>query len=144
MSDIVWAINPNRDHLGDLTQRMRRFAMETLGSRGIEFRFDSPGLDHSAKVSADVRREVFLIFKEGVNNIARHSHCASADITIETEGGMVLLKMSDNGVGFETPNADWGQGLYSMRKRAEKVGAELNLISSPGQGATLIVKAPLK
>ena len=144
MSDIVWAINPNRDHLGDLTQRMRRFATETLGSRGIEFRFDSSGIDHNTKAPADLRREVFLIFKEGVNNIARHSHCTFADFTIESEGGMVLLKMSDNGVGFEAPNADWGQGLSSMRERAEKVGAELNLISSPGHGATLIVKAPLK
>ena len=51
MSDIVWAINPNRDHLGDLTQRMRRFAAETLDARGIKFRFDSPGLDHGAKVT---------------------------------------------------------------------------------------------
>ncbi|HEY7184322.1 MAG TPA: histidine kinase, partial [Blastocatellia bacterium] len=144
MSDIVWAINPNRDHLGDLTQRMRRFAAETLGPRGIEFRFDSPGLDHGAKVGADVRREVFLIFKEGVNNIARHSHCAFAEFTIDREGGMMLLKMSDDGVGFEAPAADWGQGLSSMRERAEKVGAELNVISSPGHGATLIVKAPLK
>jgi signal transduction histidine kinase len=144
MSDIVWAINPNRDHLGDLTQRMRRFAAETLGSRGIEFRFDSSGIDHNTRVSADLRREVFLIFKEGVNNIARHSHCTFADFTIESEGGMVLLKMGDNGVGFEAPNADWGQGLSSMRERAEKIGAELNLISSPGHGATLIVKAPLK
>jgi len=123
---------------------MRRFATETLGTRGIEFRFDSPGLDHDIKVSADMRREVFLIFKEGVNNIARHSQCAFADFMIESEGGMLLLKMSDNGVGFEAPNADWGQGLDSMRKRAEKVGAELSLISSPGHGATLIVKAPLK
>src|SRR5262249_48593758 len=115
MSDIVWAINPNRDHLSDLTQRMRRFATETLGPRGIEFRFDSPGLDDDTKVSADVRREVFLIFKEGVNNIARHSHCAFADFTIKSEGGMALLKMSDNGVGFEVAGADWGQGLASMR-----------------------------
>jgi ligand-binding sensor domain-containing protein len=144
MSDIVWAINPNRDHLGDLTQRMRRFATETLGSRGIEFRFDSSGIDHNTKAPADLRREVFLIFKEGVNNIARHSHCTFADFTIESEDGMVLLKMSDNGVGFEAASADWGQGLSSMRERAEKVGAELNLISSPGHGATLIVKAPLK
>jgi signal transduction histidine kinase/sugar lactone lactonase YvrE len=144
MSDIVWAINPNRDHLGDLTQRMRRFATETLGSRGIEFRFDSSGLDHDTKAPADLRREVFLIFKEGVNNIARHSHCTFADFTIESGGGSVLLKMSDDGVGFEPLNADWGQGLSSMRRRAGKVGAELNLISSPGHGATLIVKAPLK
>jgi signal transduction histidine kinase len=56
----------------------------------------------------------------------------------------MLLKMSDNGTGFDVDCADWGQGLSSMRKRAEKVGAELNLISTPGHGAMLLVRAPLK
>jgi ligand-binding sensor domain-containing protein/two-component sensor histidine kinase len=144
MSDIVWAVNPNRDHLSDLTQRMRRFATETLGSRGIEFRFESPSFEQNTKIGADVRREVFLIFKEGVNNIARHSHCTLADISLDSDGGLMLLKMSDNGTGFDVDCADWGQGLDSIRKRAEKVGAELNLISTPGHGAMLLVRAPLK
>src|SRR4029434_10696062 len=115
MSDIVWAVNPNRDHLSDLTQRMRRFATETLGSRGIEFRFESPSFEQNTKIGADVRREVVLIFKEGVNNIARDSQCTLADISLDSDGGLMLLKMSDNGTGFDVDCADWGQGLDSIR-----------------------------
>ncbi len=144
MSDIVWAVNPNRDHLSDLTQRMRRFASETLGSRGIEFRFESPIAEDDTKIGADLRREFFLIFKEGVNNIARHSRCTLADLRLQSESGLVMLKISDNGTGFDVSHADFGQGLTSMKKRAEKVGAELKLISSPGHGTTLIVKAALR
>ena len=56
----------------------------------------------------------------------------------------MLLKMSDNGKGFDINFADAGQGLESMRRRAEKIGAELILISTPGQGASILLKAPLK
>lgn len=144
MSDIVWAVNPNRDHLSDLTQRMRRFASETLGPRGIQFRFDAPALERDMRIGADLRREIFLIFKEAVNNIARHSQCTLADFSLQCEGGIAILKVSDNGRGFDASLADWGQGLASMRQRAEKVSADLRLISSPGLGATVIVKAALR
>jgi ligand-binding sensor domain-containing protein/signal transduction histidine kinase len=144
MSDIVWAVNPNRDYVSDLTQRMRRFANDTLGSRGIDFRFESPGAEDDTRIGADVRREVFLIFKEAVNNLARHSKCSAASFSLESHSGMALLKISDNGKGFDVEAADWGQGLASMRKRAAKIGAELIVISSPGAGATLILKVPLR
>jgi signal transduction histidine kinase len=144
MSDIVWAVNPNRDYVSDLTQRMRRFANETLGSRGIEFRFESPGAEDDTRIGADVRREVFLIFKEAVNNLVRHSRCSFASFSFESNSGIALLKITDNGRGFDVEEADWGQGLASMRKRAARIGAELIVISSPGAGATLILKVPLR
>ncbi|HKA17576.1 MAG TPA: two-component regulator propeller domain-containing protein [Blastocatellia bacterium] len=144
MSDIVWAVNPNRDHLSDLTGRMRRFANETLGARGIQFRFESPGFDDDTKIASDVRRELFLIFKEAMNNIARHSECRLAEISLRSEGGQAYLKVSDDGRGFDVDHAECGQGLASIRKRANNIGAELLLVSSPGQGATILVKAPLK
>jgi ligand-binding sensor domain-containing protein len=144
MSDIVWAVNPNKDHLRDLTQRMRRFASDAFTARGIEFHFDAPDSAHDAKIGAEVRREVFLIFKEGVNNIARHSRCTLAEISLQLDRGMILLKMCDNGKGFDVARVDPGQGLASMRKRAERLGGELAVISSPDRGATLILKAALK
>jgi len=144
MSDIVWAVNPNRDHLSDLTGRMRRFANETLGPRGIGFRFESPDFDDDTKIGSDARRELFLIFKEAVNNIARHSECRFAEISLRTEGGQAFLKVRDDGRGFNVDRADCGQGLASIRKRANNIGAELLLVSRPGQGATILVKAPLK
>jgi len=144
MSDIVWAVNPNRDYVSDLMQRMRRFANETLGPRGIEFSFESPGAEDDTRIGADVRREVFLIFKEAVNNLVRHSRCSFASFSFESHSGIALLKIRDNGRGFDVEEADWGQGLASMRRRAAKIGAELTVNSKPGAGTTLIVKAALK
>jgi len=144
MSDIVWAVNPNRDHLSDLTQRMRRFASEVFSARGIRFHFDEPDSARDTRIAAEVRREVFLIFKEGANNIARHSCCTEVEITLQIDRRMIVLKLSDNGNGFDASRTGGGEGMFTMRKRAEKLGGKLTVISTPGIGTTLILNAVLK
>ncbi len=77
MSDIVWAINPQQDQLSDLVRRMRRVASEALPARDIEFTFNAPATELDLKLGADIRRQVFLMFKETINNLVRHSKCDS-------------------------------------------------------------------
>jgi ligand-binding sensor domain-containing protein/signal transduction histidine kinase len=143
MSDIVWAVNPKRDSLLDLSHRMRRFASDSFTARDIEFHFDAPSLQQNVKVGAEVRRELFLIFKEGVNNIVRHSGCKTAEVALQIDHRMINLTLSDNGKGFDGAVTDVGQGLISMRRRAKKLGGELVIISQAGEGTTVIVKAPV-
>jgi signal transduction histidine kinase len=144
MSDIVWAINPQRDHLRDLVQRMRRFAEDAFQSRNIAFRFRAPSLEQDIKLGADMRREVFLIFKESVNNMVRHSACTEAEIDFRIEGGWLVLKLSDNGKGLDLTHESEGQGLLSMRQRAKKLGGELEIRSPNGQGTTVTLRVPLR
>jgi ligand-binding sensor domain-containing protein len=73
MSDIVWAINPEHDRVSNLAHRMRRFATDLLGGLKIGLHFRSSAAADDLKIGADVRRQVYLIFKEGIHNIARHS-----------------------------------------------------------------------
>ena len=144
MSDIVWAINPERDSLGDLTQRMRHFASDVLTARGIDFRFRFPDSERDVKVGANLRRELFLIFKEAVNNTVRHSGCTTAEIEFEVDGHCVFLKLSDNGRGFDVLGKKGsGHGLASMRARTEGLGGKLEIGSQPGSGATLTFVIPL-
>ncbi|MBS1791776.1 MAG: hypothetical protein JST85_28975 [Acidobacteria bacterium] len=143
MSDIVWAINPKKDHLRDLVQRMRRFASDTLTAHNIELKFIAPASDESIKLNSELRREIFLIFKEAVNNIARHSHCTLAEVALQAEGRELALRIGDNGIGFDPNSADGGQGLLSMRKRAAALGSELVIASSCEAGAILTLRVPL-
>ncbi|MEW6209437.1 MAG: two-component regulator propeller domain-containing protein [Acidobacteriota bacterium] len=142
MGDIVWAVNPGKDHLRDLRKKMRRFASDVFSARNITLRFQAPDDEHDMKLGTDTRREVFLIFKEGVNNIARHSNCTEAGVELQARGGWLVLKLSDNGKGFDTRQANDGSGLASMRKRAARLGGRLE-IASDGSGTTVILKAPL-
>ncbi len=73
MSDIVWAINPEHDRMSNLVHRMRRFATDVLGGQKIGVRFHSSVTEDDLKLAADVRRQLYLIFKESIHNVVRHS-----------------------------------------------------------------------
>ena len=143
MSDIVWAIKPERDHLGDLTQRMRHFASDVFTARGIEFRFKFPDFERDIRVGANLRRELFLIFKEAVNNAVRHSECTEAEIEFQVVGSTVGLRVRDNGRGFDVQDKSNGHGLASMRARTESLSGKLTIESRPGEGTTLTFAFPL-
>ena len=143
MSDIVWAINPQKDHLRDLVQRMRLFASESLTARNIAFQFRAPDLGQDVRLSANIRREVFLIFKESLNNLIRHARCTEATIDLGLEADYLELRVTDNGAGFDPTHASDGHGLMSMRERADGIHGELQLRTTPGGGASITLRAPI-
>ncbi len=143
MSDIVWAINPNRDNLSDLSQRMRRFGSDLLTTHDIEFRFTVQETERPVKLDAHVRRQVFLIFKEGIHNAVRHSACANVEVELRIEKHSIALTLADDGKGFDMAIASHGHGLLSMRHRAEALGAVLQIASQPDHGTMVSLLVPL-
>jgi ligand-binding sensor domain-containing protein/signal transduction histidine kinase len=144
MSEIVWVINPSKDFIGDLSQRMRHFASDLFTAREIDFRFRAPDLDRQINVGANIRREIVLIFKEAVNNIVRHSGCTQAEIEFGFENDRLALTLRDNGKGFDLLKESNGHGLASMRERARRLEGDLQITSEPGRGTTLKLTVPLK
>ena len=144
MSDIVWAINPSKDHLSDLSQRMRQFVSDVCTARQIGFRFHTPSPERDIVVGANVRREVFLLFKEAVTNLVRHSGCSDAELEFRMEGDRLTLRVADNGRGFDVARARAGHGLRSMGERAEALGGHLDVLSQPGCGTTLTFIIPVQ
>ena len=142
MSDIVWAINPQQDHLSDLVRRMRRVASEALPARDIEFTFNAPATSLDLKLGADIRRQVFLMFKETINNLVRHSKCTLASIDLRIEGTCLALTVTDNGKGFDPDQINEGNGLISLHRRARSLGGETVVSSRKGEGATVMIKVP--
>jgi ligand-binding sensor domain-containing protein/signal transduction histidine kinase len=145
MSDIVWAINPQKDTLKDLSQRMRHFASDVLTARQIEFRFRTPDEDEEQgiKVGANQRREVYLLFKEAVNNLVKHSLCRSAEIELRLELDTLFLEISDDGQGFALEEANQGNGLQSMGERSRSLGGEMEIRTAKGEGTSLSFMIPL-
>ena len=146
MSDIVWAINPAKDQLSELSHRMRRFASDMFTARNIKFHFRTQ-FDDDLQLGANVRREVFLIFKESVNNVVKHSHCTEATAQFSIEEDRLMLQVKDNGDGFE-PAAlnepiNGGNGLSSMRQRATELGGEFKVTTAQGQGTTIWLSVPV-
>jgi ligand-binding sensor domain-containing protein/two-component sensor histidine kinase len=142
MSDIVWAIDPERDHLGDLVHRMRRFASDVLSPRDIRLVFQSPPEEQDLHMGADLRRQIFLIFKEAVHNALRHSGATEVNISFQVERGWLNLNVLDNGRGFDFVGDHDGHGLRSMRERARTVGGVVE-IGSSGKGTSVTVRVPV-
>ena len=95
------------------------------------------------KLDADVRRQVFLIFKESVHNIVRHSRCANVEVTLSIENHAISLVLKDDGKGFDAAQANHGHGLTSMNQRAKTLGATLEINSGTCSGTVVSLKVPL-
>ena len=143
MSDIVWAINPERDSLRDLTRKMRQHADEVFTVRDIDLEFNAPQSDRELKLGINLRRDLLLIFKEAVNNAARHSNCSRVVIDFLPCDRHLSLRVADNGRGFDMMSERAGQGLVSMRRRAEKLNGSFVVHTSPGNGTVVSFKVPL-
>ncbi len=144
MSDIVWAINPQKDTLSDLTGRMHRFAADILTAGNISLNWHAPDSDAEIPVGANVRREIFLIFKESINNMVKHSGCTEADLEVRLSDETLELNLRDNGKGFDISTISDGHGLASMKERARGLGGEFEIASRAGKGTIVLLKVSLE
>lgn len=152
MSDIVWSINPAKDHLSDLTQRMRRFAADVLSQKGVVVRFSTTDADREISLNSNVRREVFLVFKEAINNVAKHSKAKNVEVDLGVSATEVMLAIRDDGVGFEmappsfedtfTSAGSSGNGILSMTKRARELGGTFEIKSESNGGTLVCLRLP--
>ncbi|MBI3695798.1 MAG: hypothetical protein HY238_13285 [Acidobacteria bacterium] len=143
MSDIVWSIDPRRDTLGDLVSRLRAFGFGVLEPLGIRWTFEAPEEALSRRLSPDQRRQLYLILKEALHNIARHSQAANATVRIGFDGRSLCGEIEDDGCGCR-PDGPQGLGIRSMRERAELLGGELEVQARPPGGTRVSLRFPLR
>ncbi len=129
ITDIIWSINPENDDLENLLTKCRRYAADLFESKGIEY---SINFDESASGTLDIekRKNLWLIFKEIVTNIARHSEATSAEVQFQVRNGEVLMEIADDGVGFDTSKSRESNGIKNIRNRAVQVGLSAKLVST--------------
>lgn len=143
MNDIVWSIDPDQDRLEDLAHRMRRFAGDLLTSADIRLRFDAPDEGSPLALPAHLRRDLYLIFKESLHNLVRHSGATEACVEFRRQRDWLVLSVRDNGRGFDCGRTEGGHGLASMRARARNLGGGLE-VTSNSQGTAVTLRIPLK
>jgi len=143
MDDIVWSINPMNDSMQRIAARMREFATGVLEARNIDFTFRVDDEVQNLKLDMEARRDFFLLFKEAVNNLAKYSQCQHAIIDISIQKERLIMKIMDDGVGFDMQQADNGNGLINMHKRAQSLNGTLKIESSPGNGTKVLLDVPL-
>jgi signal transduction histidine kinase len=143
MSDIVWSIDPRHDNLRDLVARLRAFGFDVLEPRGIRWSFQAAEEALGQKLSPDQRRQLFLIFKEAIHNIARHSRATKATLRLAVERQWVLGEIEDDGCGC-VPDRGAGLGIHSMQVRAAKLGGTFEMMACPQGGTRATLRFPLR
>lgn len=137
MSDIVWSINPKNDTGESLIIRMKTLASEVLGSMNIDlvYRID-PDVEKLKPTLAE-RKNIYLIFKEAINNIAKYSEANKVEITLTRRDDYFAMKISDNGKGFNINQAFTGNGLNNMSQRASSLNAYFHISSHRSTGTQI-------
>ncbi|HMO33048.1 MAG TPA: GAF domain-containing protein [Lacibacter sp.] len=140
MSDIVWAINPANDSMEKLLIRMKEFAAELLEPVRMNYYFETTGLDHPSLLNLEERKDLYLIFKEAVHNATKYSEATELLITLRYDEGELLLRVADNGRGFDRGVVKAGNGLRNMEARARSMQAVLEMESFPGTGTRITLR----
>ncbi|OLY92664.1 hypothetical protein BUE76_12780 [Cnuella takakiae] len=145
LDDLVWSINPRNDCLSQLVARMRSVAEPVLLGAGIQPRFFiAEGIDE-LELSLHAKRNFYLIYKELVNNVVKHSKATHCQIRLQLLPGWLELSISDDGIGFPENVSQKGRsGMYNMQERAQQVKARFFISSQEGQGTYATVQLPLK
>ena len=136
--DTVWAINPENDSVEILFEKMRSFALQMLMVQNIslDFRNDYK-YPKSLKMSMEQRRNVYMIFKEAINNIAKHAKATKVEVYISQAKEGFKLEIIDNGKGFDCQEIHEGNGLKNFKKRAEENFMDFKIKSEIGKGTDL-------
>lgn len=142
MSDIVWAIKPGNDRFEDLKERMQNFANEICGPSDIVLSFHFDDTLNDQRVEMERRRDIYLVFKEAVNNAVKYSSCKNLKVSIVKESNLLVLEVEDDGVGFNPETIQRGDGLSNMNTRIVNGGGQFNMVSAIGGGTRISCKLP--
>ncbi|MBC7936999.1 MAG: histidine kinase [Rhizobacter sp.] len=148
ISDTVWAINPRNDNMETILQRMESFARPLLASQEIRFHFNyDPSVKHT-NLEMTKRKNLYLIFKEAVNNSLKYAACNNLWVSITQQKNELILLVKDDGKGFERNepkenNSLSGNGLQNMQRRAKEMKGSCTIDAVPGVGTTITLQFPI-
>jgi len=143
LSDIVWLINPEKDSLQKLIERLEEFAANIAQIKNIELKVNLKGDFPETNLQVDKRRSIYLFCKEAINNAIKYSNANLIELTMkEVENKKIGFFIKDNGVGFDPSTVRKGNGLINMEQRAREMNGQFSLQTSPGHGTlvTLLYK----
>lgn len=131
LDDIVWSIDARNDTAGDMTDRMQDYVNQIFRSGSPEVHYHFDNLEMDDRLPVNIKENIYLIFKESVNNIAKHSNADRVDIKFAYDGKDFQLKVADNGTTSNSSRKS-GQGLRNIKLRSERIGANAEIYNSEG------------
>jgi hypothetical protein len=124
MSDVLWSIDSRNDFVGNLTDRMREHAEMMFALSDVDLEFEFTDTRVSKTMDSQIRQHVYLIFKESIHNIIKHSEADKVKVTYKQIGQKIELIVANNNHHLAPNEVKMvGQGIRNMNMRAKKIGA---------------------
>lgn len=143
LSDIVWNINTKYDDLQNLFVRMKRYAADMMDGKNIRYEMEFPADAEKINLPMDQRRNLYLVFKEAINNLVKYSKTGNAIVSVTADKKKIILLIKDFGAGFNLNEAAYGNGIANMHQRAAASNARLEIKSAPGLGTEIKLEMPV-
>jgi len=144
MQDIIWTIRSDNDTLEDLVSRMREFGLRVCDAKNIRFKIIVSQSFKASKLTLEQRRNLYLIFKESLNNAVKYAEASQIDLHLNLKSRFLKMELSDNGKGFDLDKIKRGNGLNNLEKRAKEIGGQIDIKSDPGKGTCINLMMVLK
>ena len=145
LDEIVWAVNPSNDTLEGLANYACKYAQDYFALAGVSFRSELPAELPPTPILPEVRHNIFLAFKEAVNNVVKHAHATEARVKLEFEPDKFILSITDNGRGLgDISGKNLRNGLKNMRKRLADVRGEFDIAPGVNGGTVVKMTVPVK
>lgn len=141
MNAIIWSMSSHNDTLGNMVSYIRSYTTEYLEDTGIDHQIILPDTLPAIEVSGTIRRNVFLVIKEALNNIVKHSAATKVVIEMKKLPEGLSLTIHDNGKGIDEYNIrPHGNGLKNMRERMKHIDVDISIENKEGTLITLYRK----
>lgn len=137
LSDMVWSVNPDSDTLIKLTERLQEYATNMAVVKNIQVLVNVSENLNEQNLPMESRRNIYLIFKEAINNAVKYSHATLIELDAKQNEGSIEISLKENGEGFDINTVKRGNGLNNMQKRADEIGAFFSMRSSIGNGCII-------
>ena len=143
MDDIVWSINPKMDGFAHIVNRMKEVAYSTTEAADIKVVFDYNEQLNNLILPMLTKRNLYLIFKETINNAVKHAACKNIYIALDKNNNCIHLVMKDDGIGFDTTKEVNRNGLKNIKQRAIEINGAISITSKLNTGTTVSINIPL-
>lgn len=139
-ADLIWSLQTNYGVSESIYQRMSRTATDLLAGANIasQISIDAAQLP---QLTIAAQKTYWLIFKEALNNVCKYSRATNCNIYLFKKDGTLVLRVTDDGVGFAGETA--GNGLRNMVSRAQSLKGNCLIETAPGKGTLIEVALPL-
>jgi signal transduction histidine kinase len=143
MNDIVWSMKSGSVSNTSLEVKIKNYAATLLQDSNIDFSYNIMPNADAFITSITARKNILLIAKEAMNNMAKYSKAKNATLSLYTNNNQLYLQMEDDGIGFDLEKKHIGNGLSNMQQRTKELNGFFEINTSPYKGTVIKIIFPL-